>query len=233
MALGIGVEAMAQARYRLVEADGGEAVLQGLPAAPVHVHVIAGHQGHPELVSELSEAGQLGVVCAAQEQLNPNPQGFREQAPQPLAICFPVQGFTWAGQPQGKASLQVAGFQVFAAEPVASLGGAAPSFADEGTQPSITGPIGGEQHAFEAAVEPKLAPENQFERVLTGGKVGADHSGERTLIGKGQGLITQLVGLLNQFLRVGCTPQKTEIAEAVEFGEPCRWRDRGVVIDSQ
>ncbi|MNH13176.1 hypothetical protein D3C79_727410 [compost metagenome] len=66
-------------------ADSGHAILQGPPAAYVHVYITAGHGANAQLPSQAAQPGQAGLVIAAPMQVHTQPQAFAEQGMQPLA----------------------------------------------------------------------------------------------------------------------------------------------------
>ena len=100
MPLAVGEQRMAGGIDRGLQAQGRERVLQGPAAAPVHMHVAAGHTGQPAGGGERRQIGQArGIVgTAVQFDGEPGAAGKARREPAPV-----VDAGRRAGDPQRQA----------------------------------------------------------------------------------------------------------------------------------
>ena len=107
--------------------------------------------------------------------------------------------------------------QVASAERIFPLVGAPPSQADDGRQVAVAGPVLCQQYQLHAIRDDQFGPDQQFEAEQFGRFVRTHDSGKGTFVGNRQRAIAQFGGTLHQFARMRRSPQKTEVAQAVQF----------------
>ena len=221
--LAIGEQGIAQLVQRLAQADGGERVLQRPPAAGVHVHIAAGHQGQAMRLAQGLQGGQfLGLPARRQAgEAQPGPVGEGPGHPG-QRVRMPPAGRI--GQPDQQTTIQRLGQEVIAAQFVAALGAAPAGQGDQAGQLPIPAPAGGQQHAVRAVVQAELRADDELNGVVLGGFMCPHHPGQGAFVGECQGGVAQPGGALDQLARVRGPAQEAEIADAMQFGVVGRWR---------
>ncbi|MNF75224.1 hypothetical protein D3C84_572830 [compost metagenome] len=86
----VGVQAQPGVGHRQVMADRGHGVLQGPPAARVHVHIAAGHRWNSQLPGQGRQFAQASCIVLAAMQLHRQPQAFGEDLFQPVPLLKSV-----------------------------------------------------------------------------------------------------------------------------------------------
>jgi len=84
-------------------------------------------------------------------------------------------------------------------------------------QIAVAFPVLGQKHQFQAVDHRHFTADQQFQTKLLGRQMRPYDTGQRALIGQGQGGIPLRQGLLNQFVRVRRAAQETEIGEAMQL----------------
>src|SRR5690554_4667674 len=94
-----------------------------------------------------------------------------------------------------------------------------PPSGDQPAQLTIGFPVGAEQDQGADLWKPELGADNQLQGqiVVLDRPMSTYHTRHRAFVSQSKGFITQLGSLETQLFRMGGSPQKAEIAEAVKF----------------
>ena len=216
--LGVGSQDMPGVLDSNTMADRSESVFQQTPLAGVHMDSATGDQGQVKLLSQCGQDLQPLSVVPVQSPAYSKPGASLEVNPNPgrgmlRSSCVATLGV----YPQQQAVAPAAD-QVIQLQPVAALGGLAARVADQLGQVAVAGPVGGQQYQPQLVGEPELAAENQRQTCLPGGQKGTHGPGQRAFIGKRESPVAQFCGLSDQLFGMRGAAQKTEIADAIQFG---------------
>src|SRR5690606_30778544 len=156
VALAIGEQQVPGLGHGHVVADRGHGVLQGAPAAHVHVDVTGGHQRQAEAFAGPAQLPQPGLVVGPAVQFDCQPGAVGEGGPDPGGL--PVVDLR-AGYPQREQA--VGGLEVLAQQAVFALAGAAAGAGDEAAQGGVAGGVLDQQHQLRPTLDLHFAAGNQ------------------------------------------------------------------------
>ncbi|MNK89334.1 hypothetical protein D3C87_1093420 [compost metagenome] len=214
MAFAVGVQAQPGIGHRQVMTDRGHGVLQGAPAASVHVHIATGHGRNAQLPGQAQQIVQAPGIVLAAVQLHRQPQALGEDLFEPAAL---FKGIDSVRHPQRQQSRQRFA-EVFAQHLILAFLRAAPGAGDQSAQRLIALEALHQQHQFRTVVDAYFTADDQ--RQLHGLRClpGANDARQGAFVGDRQGLITLLFRALEQLEGTGGTALEAEVRQAVQFG---------------
>src|SRR5690606_23420439 len=212
VALAIGEQQVPGLGHGDVVADRGHGVLQGAPAAHVHVDVAGGDQGQAKAPAGCAQLPQPGLVVGTAVQLDRQPGAAGEGGPDPGGL--PVVDLR-AGYPQCEQA--VGGLEVLAQQAVFALLRPAAGPGDEAAQGGVAGRVLDQEHQLRPVPDLHFAAHDQPHAVAFGGLERADDAGQRALVGDRQGLVAEPGRAFEQLGRDRGAALEAEGGQAVEL----------------
>ena len=213
VAFAVGEQAFAGFAHRGAVADGGDRVLQGAPAARVHVHVAGGHQRQAQRGAQLAQLLQAARVAGAAVQPHRDPAAAGERGLDP----GPVRGHRRiARHPQRQHAVGAAG-QVGHRQPIAALGRASPAQRDPAAQRLVALQRLRQQHQLRAVGQLHLTAHDQRHAAVARGLEGPHDARHRRFVGDRQRAVAQRLRPRKQLPGRTGPAQEAEVRQAVQL----------------
>ncbi len=201
-----------------VMAHGGEGVLQGAPAAGMHMHITGRHGGNAQFSGQLLQVFQTLRIVRPAMQFDGQPQSLREALAQPAALlALPAPLGCFVRYPEHEQTGHWSG-EILAQQPVLAFLRPAPGLSNQLAEPLIALEVLHQEHDLGAVVNTHLAADDQRQLALLRRLPGADDAGQGAFIGDGQFAIAMRPGALEQLLGAGGSALETEVRQAVQLG---------------
>ena len=229
MPFAIGEQPIPGFGHRNVMAHGGDGVLQGAPAAGVHMHIAGRHGWNFQVAGQILQVSQALRVVRPAMQFDGQPQPLRKGVAQPtglLAFSAVIRHFI--RHPEGEEPRHRRA-EVFVQQQVFALLRSPARLGDQFAERLVALEVLYQQHDLGPLVNLHLTADDQRQLALLRGLPGPDNAGQGALVGDGQLTVAMGLGAPEQLLGAGGAALEAEIRQAVQFGivhahanQPCK-----------